>query len=247
MDTTYSSSAEFTVPAELRGRIPRRVGLTGSGFQIALAAAILLALGAAGAVWVGSTAVQQRQKGSALRKSGRETEGAITRLQVSSSVDARVRYTFRAGNAMYSGDARVPEELAHSLAGSKNLPILYLPANPAINRPAAWEPSFGSQWAMFLAPVIAAVLGLLLFIPLGIEHRMAAEGKPALAVVRKCTRGRNGYLVRYELRLGDETTMEGRGWCKSHQEPGNGIWILYLPGEPRRNLPYPLSYCRAIE
>ena len=248
MDTTYSSPAEFTVPAELRGRIPRRVGLTGSGFQIALAAAILLALGAAGAVWVGSAAVQQTQRNSALHTSGRETEGAITGLPVPSSVDARVRYTFRAGGVTYSGDARVPEELAHSLAKSKSLPILYLPANPAINRPAAWELSPSSQLALLLAPVIAAVLGLLLFVPLSIEHRMAAEGKPALAVVRKCTKGRNGYLVKYELRLGDdETTINGRGWCKSHQEPGNGIWVLYLPGERHRNLPYPLSYCRAIE
>lgn len=220
--------------------------LTGSGFQIALAAVILLALGAAGAMWVGIAAVQQRQQDSALHKSGREIEGTITTLQVSSSVDARVRYTFRAAGAMYRGDARVPEELAHSLAKSKNLPILYLPANPAINRPAAWEPSPGSQMAMVLAPVVAAVLGLLLIIPLGIEHHMAAEGKPALAVVRKCTKGRNGYLVKYELRLGDETTIQGRGWCKNHQEPGNGIWVLYLPGESRRSLPYPLSYCRAI-
>jgi len=221
--------------------------LTGSGFQSALVAAILLALGAAGAVWVGSSAVLQRQRNSALHQTGIETEAAITRLQVSNSVDARVRYTFRAAGTVYSGDAQVPEELAHSLAGSKNLPILYLPANPAINYPVAWEPSPGSQWAMLLAPVIAAVLGLLLIVPLGVEHRMAAEGKPALAAVRKCTRGRSGYLVRYELRLGDELTIEGRGWCKNHQEPGNGIWVLYMPGEPRRNLPYPLSYWRAIE
>jgi hypothetical protein len=248
MDTTYPSSAEFTVPAELRGRIPRRVRLTGSGFQIALAAAILLALGAAGAMWVGSAALQQRQHNSALHKSGREIEGAITRHPVPSSVDARVRYTFRAGGATYSGDARVPEDLAHSLAISKKLLILYLPANPAINRPAAWEPSPSSQLALLLAPAIAAVLGLLLCIPLSIEHRMAAQGRPALAVVRKCTKGRNGYLIKYELRLGDdEKTIDGRGWCKSHQEPGNGIWVLYLPEAPRRNLPYPLSYCRGIE
>ena len=196
---------------------------------------------------MGSFAVQQTQRNSALHKSGREIEGVITGHPVPNSVDARVRYTFRAGGVMYSGDVRVPEELDHSLAISKNLPILYLPENPAINRPAAWEPSPSSQWALLLAPAIAAVLGLLLFIPLSIEHRMAAEGKPALAVVRSCTKGRNGYQVKYELRLGDETRIGGRGWCKSHQEPGNGIWILYLPAEPRRNLPYPLSYCRAIE
>lgn len=244
MDTTFSLSAELTAPAELRGRTPRRVLLTGNGIQVAIAAAILLALAAAGAVWAGSVAVRQSQRNSALQANGREIEGAITRLDVSNS---RVSYTFSAAGAMHTGDARVPEELAHSLAGSKNLPILYLAANPAINRPAAWEPSSDSELVLLVAPVIAAVLGLLLFILLGIEHRMAAKGSPALAMVRQCTRGKSGYLVKYEFRLGEETKIEGRGWCKSDQEYGNGIWVLYLPGKPRRNLPYPLTYCRAIQ
>ncbi|MGH9589427.1 MAG: hypothetical protein ACRD25_03485 [Terracidiphilus sp.] len=247
MYTTFSFSAELTAPAELRGRTPRRVLLTGSGIQMAIAAAILLTLAAAGAVWAGSAAVRERQHNSALHNHGRETEGAITRLEVSNSLESRVSYTFSAGGATYSGEARVPENLIRPLAKSKSLPILYFPANPAINHPVAWEPSPDSQLVLLVAPAIAAVLGLALFIPLGIEHRMAAEGKPALAVVRKCTRGKSGYLVKYEFRLGDETPIEGQGWCKNQQELGNGIWVLYLRGRPRRNLPYPLTYYRAIE
>lgn len=247
METTFSFPAELTAPAELRGRTPRRVLLTANGIQMTLAAAILLALAAAGAVWAGSVGVGQRQPNSALHKNGRETEGAITRLDVSNSLGSRVSYTFSAGGATYSGEARVPRELAHSLAGTKNLSILYLPANPAINHPAAWKPFRLLQLASIMAPVIAVVLGLLLFILLAIEHRMAAKGKPALAVVKKCALGKSGYLIQYQFRLDDETPIEGQGWCKGPQEFGNGIWVLYLSERPRRNLPYPLTYCRILE
>lgn len=247
MDTAYSFPAELTGPVELRGRTPRRVLLTGNGVLVGIAAAILLALAATGVVWAGSTAARQRQQNSALHKSGRETQGAITRLHVSSSLESRVSYTFKAGDATYTGNARVPAEMARSLAGFKSLAVLYLPANPAINQPAAWEPSPHLRIALLVAPVIAALLGVMLFILLGIEYRMAAEGRPALAMVSKCTRGRNGYLINYRIRLGDETTIKGRGWCESPQEPGNGIWVLCQPGKSRRSLPYPLTYCRVLK
>lgn len=221
--------------------------LTASGVLVGMAAAILLALAAAGVVWAGGAAARQRQHNSALHKGGRETEGAITQLHVSNSLESEVSYTFSAGDAKYTGAARVPAELARSLRGFKSLAVLYLPANPAINEPAAWEPLPHLQLALLVVPTIAAVLGLMLFVLMGIEYRMAAEGKPALAMVSKCTEGRHGYLIHYRIRLGEEMWIKGRGWCKSPQEPGNGIWVLYAPGRPRRSLPYPLAYFRAIE
>ena len=219
---------------------------------MAIAAALLLALAVAGAGWVKSAEARQTKQQSALRQKGQQTQGAITKIEISKSLESRVSYTFSAGGATYSGEARVPEKLARSLTGSKSLPILYFPANPVINHPAAWEPSPDSDLVLLVVPVIAAVLGLLLFLQLGIEHRLATNGKPALAVVRRCTRSKGGYLVKYEFRLGnertgDETTFDGRGWCKDPQEFGNGIWVVYLPGKPRRNLPYPLTYCRALK
>lgn len=247
MDTAYSFPAELTAPVELRGRTPRRVLFTASGVLVGIAAAILLALAAAAVVWAGGAAARQRQQNSALHKSGRETKGAITRLRVTSSLESQVSYTFTAGDATYTGEARVPAEVARSLAGFKSLAILYLPTNPAINQPADWESSPHLQLAFLVAPIIAALLGLMLLILLGLEYRMAAEGRPALAMVSQCRRGRNGYLIHYRIRIGDETTIKGRGWCESPQEPGNGIWVLFQPGKSRRSLPYPLTYCRVLE
>lgn len=247
LDTAYSFPAELTAPVELRGKTPRTVLLTGSGVLVGIAAAILLALSAAGVVWAGGAAARQRQHNSALRKNGRETEGAITQLHVSNSLESEVSYTFSAGDATYTGAARVPAELARSLRGFKSLAVLYLPANPAINEPAAWEPLPHLRLALLVVPMIAAVLGLMLFILLGIEYRMAAGGKPALAMISQCTEGRHGYLIHYRIRLGEETWIKGRGWCKSPQEPGNGIWVLYAPGRQQRSMPYPLAYCRVIK
>lgn len=166
MDTAYPFPAEFTVPAELRGQTPRRVLLTGSGIQLTLAGAILLALAVAGVFWIENT--------------------------------------------------------------------------------AAW-PTPRSQFTLMLVVAAVAALAVTLFTLLGIDYRIAARGMPALAMVGKCTQARSGFFVKYRLRLGEETWVEGHGWCKCRQEPGNGIWVLYLPGKPRRNRPYPLTYCRTIE
>jgi hypothetical protein len=246
MESAFTVSAELTAPAELRGPTPRRVRLTMSGFHMVIAAAILFALTAAGAVWVGRDAASQRQRDSAFRQYGRPTTAAITKYHLSGSLEPRVNYSFNAGRRTYTGTALVPKPLAPALAASHSLAVLYLPADPAINRPAAWDPSRRSDLALLVAPIFAALLGILLFVPLAVEYRMAALGTPVVAVVRKSAVGRNGFLVHYEFRLQDDSLVKGRGWYKAHQEPGAGIWVLYLPDRPGRNLPYPLTYCRPV-
>jgi hypothetical protein len=247
MVPTFSFSGELTAPEELRTETPRRVTLSGQGIQMAIAAAILLGLAAAGSVWVGRDATRQMQRNSALLQNGRRTEGAITQLQTSGTFEPRVTYTFTADGGTYAGQARVSGSAAHALARSSSLPIVYLPANPAINRPAALQRSPRSELALLVAPAISALLGLLLFVPLFVERRMAAEGAPVLAMVTQCTPARHGFLIRYAFHLDDGRTVKGRGWCENHQEPGTGIWALFLPQNRRRNLPYPLSYCRVIQ
>lgn len=246
MQPTFSFSAELTGPQELTTQGTRRVLLTGHGIQMAIAGAMLVALAAAGTVWVGRDAMRQMQRNSALLQSGRQTQGTITQFQSPGTFEARVNYTFTAGGAAYTGEARVPGHLSQSLANSVSLPILYLPENPVINRPAGWQRSPRAEMALLVAPVVSALLGFLLFVPLFVERRMAAEGMPVLAIVTKCTRARHGFLLNYAFHLEDGTAVKGRGWYESWQEPGTGIWAIYLPRNPRRNLPYPLSYCRVI-
>lgn len=245
MESAFSFPVELTAPNELRGQARRRILLTGSGFQMALAAAILLVLAVAGALWLSAHAERRNQRITELRHDGVQAAGTITSLQSSGSAGPTVNYTFTANGATFSGQASVPPELARAVSHAGSLPIRYLPADPAVNHPAAWVSSPG--WAWLVAPVISATLGLLLLLPLTVERRMAMEGAPVLAVVSKCARGRDGYVVNYEFRSPSETKIKGRGWCKGHQERGEGVWVLYLPKDPRRNLPYPLNYWRVLE
>ncbi|HEX8711380.1 MAG TPA: hypothetical protein VF730_05865 [Terracidiphilus sp.] len=247
MDSTFCFPAELTAPSELRVRSPRLVSLTASGIQTALAIALLLGLAAASAVWAGSTFSHRMQQTSALKTQGQETTGQVIHVWSSGSLEPRVSYSFAVNGVVHTAETRVPKQLLQSVAKAGSLPIRYLPGNPAINHPSAWERSPYSGLALFVAPAVAAILGLLLLMPLIAERRMAAEGVPVLAMVRTCTHSRNGYLVHYEFRAGDGNKFKGRGWFQKHQEPGDGIWILYLPKAPRRNVPYPLSFCRVAE
>lgn len=247
MDTSFCFPAELTAPSELRGRSPRTIVLTGNGIQTALAIALLLGLAAASAVWAGSTFSHRMQETAALNTQGQMTTGRVMHVWSSGSLEPRVSYSFSVNGTAYTSETRVPEQWVQLLAKSGSLPIRYLPGNPAINHPSGWQRSPYSGLALFVAPAIAAILGLLLLLPLAVERRMAAKGVPVLAMVRKCTHSRNGYLVRYEFRAANGAKFKGRGWFQNHQEPGDGIWILYLPRDPERNVPYPLSYYRVAE
>jgi hypothetical protein len=247
MEPTLSFSAELAAPYELRAQTPRRTTLTGSGIQMMLATAILLAIAAAATVWAFRYDARQTRRNSALLQTGQRTVATITQFQSEDAYKPTVDYTFTAGGATYAGHAVVPVRLAHSLSGAGSLPILYVPANPAINRPAGWQHPPIPEAALFAAPAFSALLGLLLFVPMLAERRMAVHGTPVLAVVTKCTRARHGYLLNYALRLEDGSPVKGHGWYETYQEPSTGIWTLHLPGNPRRNRPYPLTYCRAIQ
>lgn len=247
MDSPFTLPAELTGPSELRTPPPRRVSLTGHGFQMAIAAAILLALAAAGAVWIAQYAAQQAQRDSALHQSGRVAEGHITQQLSSDSFPSRISYSFTVDDKTYTGEFRVSQPMARDLARSKSLSVLYLPSNPGINQPVAWHSSPRSDMALLVAPAISALLGFLLFVPLFVERRMAAEGVPVIATVTKCARARHGHFLNYAFRLENGTSVKGRGWYQNWQDPGTAIWAIYLPKTPRRNLPYPLSYCRVVE
>lgn len=247
MEPTLSFSAELAAPYELRGQTPRRATLTGNGIQMTIAAAILLALAAAGTVWALRYDAQRTRWNSALLDTGQRAVATVTQFDSEDAYKPMVDYTFTADGASYAGHARVPVRLAHTLAGAGSLPILYVPANPAINRPAGWQQTSAPLTVLLAAPAISALLGLLLFVPMFVERRMAVHGTPALAVITKCTRAREGYLLNYALRLEDGKAVKGHGWSEAYQEPGTGIWTLHMPGNPRRNHPYPLTYCRAIE
>lgn len=244
MDRDLSSLEVASIPGELTEPLPRKLRLSGNGRAMVLAAAIMLVLTVAFALWVGVNRFQQLQNRAALRQSGREVVGEITRLWSSGhSLKTRVSYTFVVDGVSFSGQARVPNQLVSSLSNSNTLAIQYLPANPAVNQPAAWEPA-AIDWNALGAVILGMALTLFLFVTLRLERGLVAEGIPAVGEITRCVAGRrSGFSVNFDFHAQDGSIIKGNGWSESRREIGERVCVLYLRQNPRRNLSYPsLNY-----
>jgi len=180
------------------------------------------------------------QQRSALRQDGAEVQTEITFLGRVGRGSDIVRYTFSANSENISANAKVPPESMRGLRESKLITVRYLPSNPAINHPAAWEWSLLSNWP--------AIFVLMAFMPFGLFpvrwHRqrklLAWGGKPVAAVVTKCAADGSSFSLNYEFRTETGAAVGGSGHTKVRQELGSEIWILYLLRNSRRNHPYPV-------
>lgn len=249
MDAEVFPIEMTSIPSELTGPLPRRLRLSTNGRRMAIAAVVISALAMAFALWVGFDRVQQLQHRAALRRDGRDTVGEITRLwSASRSLKTRVSYTFTVNGLSFAGEARVPNQLVPSLSESGTLPIRYLPADPAVNHPAAWEWSALLDWDSFIAPIVGMALALFLFATLRSERRLVAEGFPTVGEITRCAPGRRGgFSVNFDFRMQNGGITKGGGWSQCHREIGERICVLYLPQNPRRNLSYPsLNYRVAL-
>lgn len=210
-------------------------------------ATISLALGVVFALWVGMGAVQQMQHKAALRLGGSEAVAAITKLGVERpSARDVVRYSFNVHAEIFTGNAIVPYQLYSTLAESGSLPIRYLPADPTVNHPAAWEWSGLLDLESFYSVLLLVTAAMLFQLPgrillMRMERRVVAEGTPAVASITQCVPlyRAGGFQVKYEFHTEDGSVTKGSGWYGSSQESGANICVLYLPQNPQRNQPYP--------
>jgi len=260
--TDIDLTASATIPSELAGPLPRRLKATGTGVYLALLVPTFLALAVAAALWGGINAARQILHKAELRRGGSEAVGEVTRTRRGKLSDT-VYYVFAANGVSVTGKAEVPGTLRYSLRGSNSLPISYLPANPDVNHPAAWEwsliywlpqpsdlislPDFSSELQWIFGSLIFGAPGLAFFLGLRQERKLLAEGAPTTAVITKYSREtRGGFLVEYEFR-----TEEGRvisGSCSdSLKEVGARVCVLFLTRNPRRNMTYPSSNYRVVQ
>jgi hypothetical protein len=262
MNTNSDLTGSATIPSELTGPLPRRFEATGAGIHLARVAPALLALAIVPALWGGINAAQQMQHESALRSDSGETVGEVTRTLKGKTSDF-VYYTFSVNGKILTGNAEVPMDLRYDLRISRSLPIRYLPTNPDVNHPAAWEwslvywrpqssdlvhlPGFSSELQWLFVSLITGVIGLAFLVGLRRERKLIAEGAPATAVVTKCSRGTRGsFLVEYEFRTGEGRSIKGSR-SDSRREIGANFCVLYLPQNPRRNMRYPSSDYRVVQ
>lgn len=238
MNPEMNSEGESIIPRELLGQLPRRTRLEG-GIQWVVVVTILLVITVAIILWASMNAVQLMRTRTALRHESSEAVGVVEEVSRS-----RVYYSFTVNERSFKGDA---SRQGSKLRDSDLLPIRYLPTNPAINHPAAWEEPTVLVWIPFWVPALLVLILLVVLIRMRICRRLLTEGMPAVAVVTKCSRGGRGiFYVDYEFRTEGGTVMTGN--CNDcREEIGASFCVLYLPQNPRRNMRYPSSDYRVVQ
>jgi hypothetical protein len=241
MDENLPSQTIRNVPSELSASVPRKVGLSESSRSMPIVLALLIGATVVSLSLYGKHVVSQMQQRSVLRAEGVEAQAEIASLIRAYRGPDVVHYTFTADGRKISGLADVPPKLLRSLRESTFLAVRYLPSNPSVNHPAAWEWSLSSEW---LAIVILMTLPILCAVTIPdayINRQVLVWGTPVTGLVTRCTRERGVYTVKYEFHTKTGELVKGSGQSPGRREVGERIWILFLTQNPRRNRPYPFS------
>jgi hypothetical protein len=121
----------------------------------------MFALALAWTGWYSVDTLRQMQHRDALRTSGMETTGDVTRLWSSGhGMYHKVSYTFTVNGTVFAGEALAPKENWDSLQDRGSLLVRYLSTNPAINHPGAWEWSVLQRFDLIAAAIFAIALGV---------------------------------------------------------------------------------------
>ena len=241
-----STHTASEMPQELAGPLPRRVETDSDDARYVLMLVLIFLVGGALIFgWYTFGSLNQVRQRAALRSEGREVVGEVTDLTTGRGTEY-VKYSFTFGGKSFSGKARIPGHSGIVLHKQDRIIIRFLPSDPAVNHPYAWE------WSalMDIVPIgfqaFFALIALAGLIYLLRERRLAREGIAALGVVTSCTLNDRRFQIKYEFRTKEGALMAGSSDCKDSRDPGASIWILYLPHRPQRNDCYPLSNFRIV-
>jgi hypothetical protein len=241
MDLEAPSHQALEMPEELSGPLPRKAELIADDSYFLIVVVLIFVVG--GAItcgWWASAAIKQFHQRAVLRSDGRQIVGRVTGLPTGRGTEY-VKYSFALNGRDFSGKARIPLHAGIGLHEQDQIVIRFLPSDPTINYPDAWEwsPLMGLD-AIGFQIFCAAIVCLALFF-LRRERRLACEGKAVLGVVTSCEPKDRQFRVNYDFRTDDGVLIKGGSGCKYAYKSGARIWILYLPSRPNRNGSYPLS------
>lgn len=226
----------MVIPDELAGPLPRKSRLAQKGTQLAVALVIVLVLAVAQAIWAGIHASHLLQTKSALRQTSSEVIGKIDK-----QTKSEYFYSFLVDGTQFTGRASMQLQ---TFRVSDPLPILYLPSNPSINHPAAWEEPTALAWIPFMYQMILVPALLIIALTMRSARRLVAQGRPAVATITDCTyHQKGGFELKYEFRTDAGESIKGNSPSNDEQKIGASVCVLYLPRNPRRNQVYnSLSY-----
>jgi hypothetical protein len=232
-------------PAELTSRTPRRVRITGTGWLNLFAAALFSLIGVAVGVVIVKQVTHREAARDALRQGGREVLGQLNdKWHQGRSFVPYVGYTFPVDGTFYTGKSQAPSDTWKSLRQYDSLPIRYLPADPNINHPAAWEDAPYSDLGGLLIPIFFLAFGLMFVRRFPVQRRLATEGIAVKGCITECWGpGRNGgFGLSYTFRNASSNEEEsGRCGYDSSRKVGSNVWLLYLPSDPKQSEIYPFG------
>jgi len=240
IDRALQPAEASIIPSELTGPLPRRTRLAKNGITWTIRLTTFLVFAAALTIPAGMNARQLTQARIELRRYGSEVIGKVAKLG-----RARVFYSFNINGRSFTGNASLQGRV---LLDSDPLAIRYLPSNPVVNHPAAWEESTLLALLPFLSPIMFLMISLAIGVSMLIDRRLVAEAIPAVAVVTKCTaRFWGGTTIKYEFRTEDGSVIKANSSSQKLQEIGASICVLYQPTNPNQNYPYERLAYRAAQ
>lgn len=243
-----TSSINPATPPELICALPRRTRLTANGVVSLVFAIPVLALTLAMSATFGTTSMRGLQTRSALRAGSRIANGEVTQLAfIGRHNTPRVQYTFAVDGTWYTGKVTVPGKWLSAYQQFSQVPIRYLPENPAVNHPADWEESTPTFVWPILSPLMFVTFEIFLFMNLRRQHNLLAEGTPAVGVITACTLYKGSYSMKYDFTTADGQSLKGRSTRKQGQQIGASVSILYMSQKPACSGIYPLDLYRIAE
>jgi hypothetical protein len=239
----HDASDYLTMPAELASLPPRRVQLNMDGdARYALLMVVLFLVGGLSILgWTGYYDAQQIEHRSSLRGNVRKVVGTVSGITWARFSPTYVDYTYNVEGVSYSGEALEPANPVDvSFETGSAILVRYLPSNPEISHPDAWEWSLASGWWAALFVTFLTAIGTSALAVLLRERQVARLGAVCPAIIKTCTQKGRLFYLEYEFRADDEIVV-GTTSGKDEYAPGARVWILYLQRRPRKNRLYPLS------
>ena len=248
MDAPVTFPENLKPPRELNRPVPRETRIAGRGILMTVIAVLLLAGSVPMFLWMRSQQMQRQSRTDTLHRDGREATAEINKLWHTGRSDTpMVGYSFGADGVWMHGESEVPKKLWPGLQRAGSIPVRYLPSNPAINHPAAWDDTGEPLWLAYVSPLFLVAGGVFLLFSLKRQGTLAAEGIPSVGIVTRCFRIKGGYSVRYQFRTKEGLVTKGSDKIMYRMPDGTQVCVLYLERNPRRSGVYPLSLYRVAQ
>jgi hypothetical protein len=240
----------WTAPDGLADSGLRPVRLSGTGIFLLGLSAVLVIGGLVLGVFLWNQSRRESAEREQLERGGALAQATVVRLWRSGKENnRRMTYRFEADGQVVTNSTRVPRQNWAALHVGDEIPVRYLPANPAINNPEQWERKVTPIVLAPLLPLFFAAAAFLIILKLRCESRLLSEGRPAPGEVIKTRRSDKHVVVTYEFRLLSGALRKGKSSCSRRNVPGVGspVTVIYDPENPKRNALYPLSLVKLVK